>query len=76
MQTFNGRRVRVTETATAALPVERWDWSLYRSPSRAKRRRDRSKVIVREPACFQINGELVMHPRLWAELQATREAST
>ncbi len=68
-QTFNGMPVTVTETATAALPEDRWDWSRYRSPSRAKRRRDRSKVITREPACFQMQGRLVMHPRLWDALK-------
>ncbi len=66
---FNGMRVRVTEMATAALPKDKWDWSGYRSPSRAKRRRHTSRVITREPACFQVDGELVMHPRLWDELK-------
>ena len=69
MQTFNGMPVTVTDTATAALPKERWDYSQYRSPSRARRRRDMSKVVVREPACFQMQGRLVIHPRLWSELK-------
>jgi len=68
-QTLNGVPVVVTESATAALPVERWDWSAYRSPSRAKRRRDRRKVITREPACYQMEGKIVIHPRLWAEVR-------
>lgn len=68
-QTFNGMHVTVTETATAALPRERWDYSQYRSPSRARRRRDMRKVITHEPACFQMQGRLVMHPRLWDELR-------
>ena len=69
MQTFNGMQVTVTETATAAIPEDKLDWSVYRSPSRAKRRRDRSKLVMREPACFQLHGRLVMHPRLWDELK-------
>lgn len=69
MLTFNGMPVSVTEAATAALPKERWDYSQYRSPSRARRRRDMSKVVVREPACFQMQGKLVIHPRLWDALK-------
>ena len=69
MQTFNGMQVTVTDTATAAIPENKWDWSGYRSPSRAKRRRHRSRIITREPACFQFQGRLVMHPRLWDELK-------
>ena len=69
LNTFNGMQVTVTEAATAELPPEKWDWSAYRSPGRAKRRRDRSKVITREPACYQAGRRLIMHPRLWAELQ-------
>lgn len=69
MTTFNGMPVDVTDTATVALPEERWDYSRYRSPSRARRRRDRSMVIYREPACFEIAGRLIIHPRLWAALR-------
>lgn len=69
MQTFNGMQVTVTETAMATIPEEKWDWSAYRSPSRAKRRRDRNKIITKEPACFQMGGKLVMHPRLWDEVR-------
>ncbi len=69
LHTFNGMQVTLTGDATAELPPERWDWSAYRSPGRAKRRRDRSKVITREPACYQTGRKLIMHPRLWAELQ-------
>jgi hypothetical protein len=68
-QHFNGMPVTVSTHATAELPEERWNWSAYRSPSRAKRRRDRRKVITREPACFQMGGKLVMHPVLWAKIQ-------
>lgn len=68
LQTFNGMPVLVSDTATAALPEEKWDWSQYRSPSRARRRRDRSKVVTREPACYQTQGRFVMHPKLWDEL--------
>ena len=66
---YAGMPVTVTDTATSALPEAKWDWSLYRSPSRAKRRRDRRKVITREPACFQMQGRLIVHPRVWAEIQ-------
>lgn len=75
MTTFNGMRVKVTEMATAALSEDRWDWSGYRSPSRAKRRRRRSRVITREPACFQVSGELVIHPRLWDALKRQTQES-
>jgi len=69
MQTLNGMPVLVTESATAALPEARWDWSAYRSPSRARRRRDRTKVITREPACYQVQGRIIVHPRLWAAIK-------
>lgn len=69
MQTFNGMPVTVTEAATAELPRERWDYSQYRSPSRARRRRDTRKVITREPAIFQMQGRFVVHPRLWDQLR-------
>lgn len=69
MQTFNGMPVTITEDAMAALPEDKWDWSRYRSPSRARRRRDRRKVIKREPAAFQMQGRLIIHPRLWSELR-------
>lgn len=68
-QSFNGMQVDVTDVATTALPREQWDYSQYRSPSRARRRRDMSKVVTREPACFQVGRRLVMHPRLWDALK-------
>ena len=73
--TYNGMEVTVTETATAAIPENKWDWSGYRSPSRAKRRRHRSRIITREPACFQMGHKLVMHPRLWDELKKMTKAA-
>lgn len=73
MATYNGLPVIVDHNATAPIPKEKWDWSRYRSPSRARRRRDRRKVITREPACFQINGKLVMHPALWERLTRPTE---
>jgi len=68
MLTLNGMPVVVSDAATAALPRERWDWSGYRSPARAKRRRDRSRVITREPASYVLGGRLVIHPTLWRAL--------
>lgn len=67
-QTFCGMDVYVTETAIANIPPHKWDWSAYRSPSRAKRRRDRSKIRMQEPACFKMGRRLIIHPTLWAEL--------
>ena len=69
MTYLNGMPVIVNPNATAAIPEERWDWSGYRSPSRAKRRRDRSKIKMREPACFQMGNKLVVHPVLWERLR-------
>jgi hypothetical protein len=76
VNTYNGMPVTVTETVTAALPEEKWDWSAYRSPSRARRRRDRRKVVTREPACFQLGNRIVMHPALWARLKAQLDANS
>ncbi len=68
MLAYCGLRVTVTETATAAIPEDKWDWSRYRSPSRAKRRRHREWIVMREPACFQTATTLIIHPVLWDQL--------
>lgn len=67
---FNGMPVVVTDAATAKLPEAKWDWSRYRSPSRAKRRRHRAWVIKREPACWVTGGgTILIHPVLWDALR-------
>lgn len=76
MQSFNGIPVIVTDDATAELPRERWDWSRYRSPSRAKRRRDLSRVIMREPAVFKMGDRFIMHPKMWDALKREAAVST
>ncbi len=76
MAIFNGMRVDITHTAVAKLPEERWDWSAYRSPSRARRRRDCSKVVKTEPACFQVADKLICHPTIWERLRATLSTDT
>jgi hypothetical protein len=70
VQSFNGIPVIVTEDATAEIPRERWDWSRYRSPSRAKRRRDFSRIVMREPAIFKMGDRLIMHPKMWDAIKA------
>lgn len=51
------------------LKPEDWDWSRYRSPSRAKRRRDYSRVIRTKPTWIQLDGRILAHPAIVAEVK-------
>lgn len=63
--------VEIIESIHATKRVE--DWSQVRSPGRAARRLKRGfrqNIVVRqEPAAFQVEGKMVVHPSILKEMQ-------
>jgi len=67
---FQGMKVVISELCVEDTPTSKLDYSAYRSPSRARRRRDKSKVPnLRMPVAYQVGLTLHVHPLVWEKMK-------